>query len=293
MTRRDKITQYLRSNYQWPDPNVLDMWAGYLDNDRFSKVIRQRVVWTSQGSKEIGHYLTVIRRGRNPDFRIDLNGLLTMVPHDLIVFQNAKNNPLFPILVLQTYADHRHSYDAFRRRHPVLPVDHQIYRLLQQDEYWHDKFMAGAFFRGDLDIQFRTTFPGIRVVFLISLSDRNPLFKAELKRGQQLLSTINCSLEDTRELTHKKISLLYDLLNQYDYESRPLLRQINNELQNFTRLVPEFLPETTSLFVTRTRVDNLTRGYDRTAAALRRGENLENILVNNLYSWPLQRRPNP
>lgn len=293
MVKREKITQYLRSNYRWTDPEILDMWAGYLDNERFSKIIHQRLVWTSQGSQEMSKYLTGIRKGITPGFRIDLNGLLRMIPNDLIVFQNAKNNPLFPILVLQIYANNRASYDAFRRRHPVLPPEHQLLRLVQQDEHWHDKYMAGVFFQRHIDIQFRTRIPDIQIIFFFSLSDVNPFFKAELKRGHQTLSTIHCPLEDTQDLLHKKLSLLYDLLIHYEYDSRAFLRQINNELQNFTHLVPEFIPQTVSLFVSQHRVNNLTRGYNRTAARIRHGEGLDHILINNLYSWPFRRRPNP
>lgn len=290
MEKRQKIKHYLKSNYRFLDQNVLQLWASYLDNERYVKQKKEKLVWTAQGAQEMSRHLSHARKQRTRDFKIQLKGLLHHVPNDIMIFENAKHHPMFPVLVFYVYIKNKHVYDAFHRKYPMYPQNETVLNsLLQQDEMWVDKYRAGELY-SDLSIRFMSSFAQTHIVFSVNLLSEQTLFKAELRKNTQVLSTITCPCPEKKKYIDLKLSLLAMFLMTYDYDKSSLLQTLTRELQNFSLLVPDFVAQFTALCISKQKINDIIKELKHTVVEFKKSDTtLSTLLFQNFESWPFKK----
>jgi hypothetical protein len=288
MERRQKILHYLKSNYQFMDNNILQLWASYLDNERYVKQKKQKLVWTAQGAQEMSKYLSNVRKQKTQDFKIQLKGLLQRVPNDFMIFENAKHHPMFPVVFLYIYMKNKHVYDAFHRKYIYYPYDMNVLNsLLQQDELWSDKYTAGQLY-SDLTIRFMTSFPHTQIIISTCISSDRTLFKAELRKNREntVFSTMNCPCPERKIFLDLKLSLLVMFLMAFDYDRSSLIRILTRELESFRLLVPDFVSQITTIFVSPKQIADILNTCKKHVNDFQTNKNtLPVLLLQNLRSW--------
>ena len=235
-------------------------------------------------------HLSGSRKQRNHGFKIQLKGLLQTIPNDVMIFENAKHHPMFPILVLYVYMKNKHVHDAFHQRYPTYPHNETVLNgLLQQDEMWVDKYNAGTLY-SDLSIRFTTSFPQTHIVFSINFDHEVMLFRAELTKNAQILSTIACPCQGRKTYIDLKLSIIAMLLMTCEYDKTSLIRVLTNELNGFTLLVPDFVEQFIAIFVSPKRIGEIVKEFKANVSRFKKSEmTLTTILFQNLGSWPFNK----